>query len=487
MTKPKLTRIPLTPGVYFHKNKAGRIIYVGKAARLRNRVGQYFQAAHLKHADTKTKALVAEIAATDWIEVDSELEALFLESEMIKRYRPHYNILERDDKAWQYVRIDRSSPLPTVTTTRLPLDDGADYCGPYINSPGLRRALKYLRRVFPYSTHKTLPKQACLHYHLGLCPGPETDSFDLLSYRQDLTNLTAYLRGRRKQLVKSLEQAMKLAASAQDYELAARRRNQLRALAYLTQETVFGDKENLDLNKDHALNDLSELLNLSQPPRRIEGFDISHTSGQHTVASMVVFINGASARSDYRKFKMRLAGNDDFAHMAEVIRRRFTTKNLRVWGEPDLVLIDGGRGQLAAASSALSQSQPIMIGLAKKQEQIVISSSLKLNQAKLAALAGYQSLGRNFTLINLPKTSYIIQLLQRIRDESHRFAISYHTLIRAKAQTSSQLTDIPTIGPVTRRKLLSAFGSLKTIRQASPQQLAEVVGTKKAKLIKRWL
>ena len=487
MAKPKLASMPNTPGVYFHKNKLGQIIYVGKAARLRSRVNQYFQAAHLKHADTKTKALVAEITATDWIEVDSELEALFLESEMIKRYRPHYNILERDDKAWQYVRIDRNQSIPTVTTTRLPCDDGADYYGPYISSLGLKRALRYLRKIFPYSTHQTLPKQACLHYHIGLCPGPETDSFDPLSYKQDLSSLIAYLKGQRKQLVKSLDQAMRLAASNQDYELAARRRNQLRALAYLSQETVFGDKENLDLNKDHALSDLTQLFNLTAPPRRIEGYDISHISGQHTVASMVVFLNGASARSHYRKFKMRLPGNDDFAHIAEVIRRRFTTKNLRVWGEPDLVLIDGGRGQLSAALAALEQTELVLIGLAKKQEQIIISHRISLNRQKLAALSGRQTPGRSFVVIDLPKSAHIIQLLQRIRDESHRFAVSYHTVIRAKAQISSQLTDIPTIGPATRRKLLSAFGSLKAIRQASERQLAKVVGQKKAQVLKRSL
>ena len=484
---PKPTNIPTTAGVYFHKNKQAKIIYVGKAARLSSRVGQYFQQSSLKTADTKTRALIAEIDSTDWIEVDSELEALFLESEMIKRYQPHYNILERDDKAWQYVRINRTADCPSLTITRNPLDDGADYYGPYINSLGLRRALKYLRKIFPYSTHSSLPKQACLHYHLGLCPGPETDKFDQASYKQDLSNLVAYLAGRRRQLVKDLKRQMSQAAKACDYELAAKRRDQLQALTYLNQQTIFGDKENLDLSKDHALNDLSELLSLDTPPRRIEGYDISHLSGQHTVASMVVFLNGVSARAHYRKFKMRLAGNDDFAHMAEVIRRRFSAKNQQAWGLPDLVLIDGGRGQLSAAQSATTDLPLVFIGLAKKQEQIITSRQLKINQTKLLALNGQQLTSPDFRVINLPPDSHIIQLLQRIRDESHRFAISYHTTLRAKAQTKSQLDSIPTIGPASKRRLLRAFGSVRAIHQASLPQLTKVVGPKKAKLIKSQL
>ena len=485
MAKP--TKIPAKPGVYFHKDNQAKIIYVGKAARLNARINQYFQAASLRTADAKTKALVAAIAGTDWIETDSELEAVFLEAEMIKRYKPHYNILERDDKAWQYVRIDRQSPYPSLTITRNPLDDKARYYGPYVNSYSLRRALKYLRKVFPYSTHKQLPSRACLDHHLGLCPGPETDQFDLASYRQDLSRLGAYLTGKRRHLVKTLTAEMKLAAAHKNYELAARRRDQLRALSYLNQQTIFGDKENLDLSKDHALDDICRLFKLKSPPRRIEGYDVSHMSAQHTVASMVVFLNGVSSKSDYRRFKLRLPGNDDFAHIAEVVGRRFQSQRSRGWPAPDLVLIDGGPGQLSSALAVAPEAKALFLGLAKKQEQIIVARQTKIDQASLARLAGRQVTKPSFISLELPRDSHLLKLLQRIRDESHRFAVSYHSLLKRQAQTKSQLTDIPTIGPATRRKLLKAFGSLKAIKQASQSELVKVVGQRRAEALASYL
>jgi excinuclease ABC subunit C len=190
--KAKLAELPKTPGVYFHKSTSGEIIYVGKAAVLRNRVRQYFQAS--RNRDPKTEALVNEIADTDWIPVESEIDALFLEAEMIRRYMPRYNILLRDDKSNTYVRIDMKSIYPSVTYTRRPLDDGAVYLGPYLSGYSVKKALKYLRKIFPYSVHTILPKRACLQYHLGLCPGPETGKLDSATYKQTLRKLTMYLK-----------------------------------------------------------------------------------------------------------------------------------------------------------------------------------------------------------------------------------------------------------------------------------------------------
>src|ERR1700754_4572385 len=213
----KLKTLPKEPGVYFHKNAKGDIIYVGKAAVLRNRVRQYFQKSRAR--DPKTEALVAEIVDTDWMVVESELEALFLEAEMIRRYMPQYNILLRDDKSMSYIRIDYDSDYPTVGTTRRPLDDGARYFGPYFSTYGVRQALKLLRRIFPFATRR-IPgqKRATLHYHLGLDPGLEEGRTSLEDYRTNLRKLIAIIQGKRKTIVKELERDMKRAAKAKEFE-----------------------------------------------------------------------------------------------------------------------------------------------------------------------------------------------------------------------------------------------------------------------------
>lgn len=492
----KLAELPKSPGVYFHKNAAGEIIYVGKAAVLKNRVRQYFQKSRAR--DAKTDALVAEIADTDWMVVDSEIEALFLEAEMIRRYLPRYNILLRDDKSDLYVRIDMQNSYPSVTLTRRPIDDGAVYYGPFLNGVALRRALKYLRKIFPYSIHTTLPSRACLQYHLGLCPGPETGKLDSAAYKASLRKLTLYLQGKRVQLVKSLDKEMRQLAKRHEFEAAAHVRNQLFALKSLNKQIIFSDKEFLDLSKDHALYEMVELFGLQQAPRRIEGYDISHMSGTDTVASMVVFTNGVPDKGAYRKFKMRIPGNDDFAHMREVINRRFAEDNVKKWGMPDILLIDGGKGQLGAALMALDergQSVPAF-GLAKQYERIVLrksalegrGSNLTLNREMLLKLNGVVvDESDEFFALQLPESTNIVKLLQRIRDESHRFAVSYHSVLKAKRQTASLLDDIPTIGPSTRKKLLKTFGSLSGVRQARQWELEKVVGPKKAEILRQYI
>jgi excinuclease ABC subunit C len=486
----KLKTLPSEPGVYFHKDKSGQIIYIGKGAFLKNRVRQYFQKS--RHRDPKTEALVAEIYDTDWIIVDSELDALFLEAEMVRRYLPRYNILLRDDKSSLYVRISYESDHPTVSFTRRPLDDKAKYFGPYYNGHDVKKALRTLRRVFPYSTHTpTIPKRACLQYHLGLCPGLEENKTSLNDYRANLRRLMQYMRGERSKILEKMEKDMQHAANKQQFEEAAEIRNKYYSLKAISKQIIFSDREFLDISKDRGLQGLADILGLEKIPRRIEGYDISHMQGTDTVASMVVFTNGIPDKASYRKFKMRIPGNNDFAHMEEVISRRLSETNQKQWGVPDLFLIDGGKGQVSAAIKArdVAEVKRPMIGLAKREEEIVIHESKSNVNVSQVGLQSFQALTHNsedFSLILLPKSSDIVKLLQRIRDESHRFAVSYHTVLKEKRQTTSKLDDIPGVGPTTRKKLIRQFGSAAGVWAASNEELTAVVGNVRASAIKAY-
>jgi len=516
----KLKTLPRTPGVYFHKSASGEVIYVGKAAVLKNRVRQYFQDS--RGRDNKTMALVAEIFDTDWIETESEVDALFLESEMIKRYMPRYNVLLRDDKSQMYVRIDMKSDWPTVSFTRNPADDGADYFGPFYNGFALKKALRYLRRIFPYLTRQRRPGQSKLDEDLGLSP-KISDGSD--AYKAGLRKLISYIKGNRKAIAVELERDMKTAAGLHDFERAASLRNKLHAMQELQRRVMFGDKEFLDISKDKALADLAKLLGLKNIPVRIEGYDISHMSGRQVVASMVVFTNGASDRAEYRKFKVG-EKNDDTGNMYEVIFRRLGERNIKSWGRPDLLLIDGGKGQLSAAIKARDErgiKLPI-ISIAKREEEIIIhKTGSQIDVARIEELqksihqdvsihedndvyvvnlhpaqrnAGSHSKNLrgsaiddgssrdNFTKSSIATTD-IVKLFQRIRDESHRFAVSYHTALKRQNQTKNQLEEIPGIGSKTRAKLLRKFGSVKKIIEADYTELQAEVGSKKADLIKR--
>ena len=484
----RLKELPASPGVYFHKNLAGEIIYVGKAAVLKNRVRQYFQKS--RNRDPKTEALVSEIADIDWMVVDSEIEALFLEAEMIRRYMPRYNILLRDDKSMVYIRIDYDSDYPTVSTTRRPLDDGARYFGPYLSAQPVRQALKLLRRIFPFATRRVYgQKRASLYYHLGLDPGLEEGKTGLDEYRANLRKLMAVIEGKRTNVQKEIEREMRAAARQQNFERAAKLRNQLLALQNLNRQIVFSDKEFLDISKDHALHEVVDLLGLAAFPARIEGYDISHMQGTDVVASMVVFVNGVSDKARYRKFKTIHDHNNDFYNMHETLKRRLSEKNSKAWGTPDLVLIDGGKGQLDAAIRARDERGHAaipFIGLAKREEQIVIqkdASNVVLNQAVLQRLGGFATESEDFILVTVPHSTNLVKLLQRIRDESHRFAVSYHSVLKRKRQTSSILDDVPGIGPATRKKLIRTFGSTRAVASASLSDLTAIVGKKKAEAI----
>lgn len=508
----KLKTLPRSPGVYFHKSSEGEIIYIGKAAVLKNRVKQYFQSS--RDMDVKTRALVAEIHDTDWTETESEIDALFLESEMVKRYMPRYNILLRDDKSQTFIRIDMKSDWPYVCFTRNPADDGADYFGPYYNGHAVKKALRYLRKIFPYYTKP--PKigvRPDLDSHIGLSPKPGTTSDE---YKATLRKLIRYFEGGRKSLAKEIERDMKQAAKEQDFEKAANLRNKLRDLGELQRRIMFGDREFLDISKDRALSDLADLLGLKKLPVRIEGYDISHMGGTNVVASMVVFSNGVSDRAEYRKFKTKIEHNNDTYNMNETLVRRLSPKNIKSWGAPDLLLIDGGKGQLESAIKAQEEREthyPI-ISIAKREEEIIVHKTRSnIDPTKLIELIQnpvddifIESSG-DFYVINLHPGqrnasshsrnlrggsmsnahSDVVKLFQRVRDESHRFAVSYHTVLKRQKQTESVLEEIPGIGPATRKKLIKTFGSLRGVKAATPEQLKAAIGEVKTARIQPYL
>lgn len=410
----KLKTLPNAPGVYFHKNADDEVIYVGKAAVLKNRVRQYF---HKTQKDPKTMALVREIADTDWITVDTEMDALFLESEMIKRYMPKWNILLRDDKTVSYVRIDMKSEVPHVSFTRTPQDDKATYIGPFYGKLAVEKALRILRKVFPYYD-KPYDGKKTLNTDLGLTPGIEIGKTTSQEYKKNLRKLALYLEGGRHKLISELEKQMQQAAKAENFEEAAEVRKQLFGLKELQKKIVFSDKEFLDISSDQALVDLQMALRLPEPPRRIEGYDISHQSGTNVVGSMVVFTNGASDRAEYRKFKLRQQRNDDTKNLREVVERRLKHSE---WPFPNLVILDGGIGQVNAVKDLLVEHNIAVIGRDKSG-----------NHTRNAEVRIIIPQTDGYRTILLSPGSHIAKLIARIDDEAHRFAITYHTLLKRK-------------------------------------------------------
>ncbi len=414
----KLKTLPAAPGVYFHKATNGEVIYVGKAAVLKNRVRQYF---HKTQKDPKTEALVKEIADTDWIVVDTEMDALFLESEMIKRYMPKWNILLRDDKTVSYVRINMRSEVPYVSFTRTPQDDKAVYIGPFYGKTAVAKALRILRRVFPYYD-KPYDGKKTLNTDLGLTPGIEVGRMSAQEYKKNLRKLRLYLEGGRHKLISEIEKQMQQAAKEERFEEAAELRKQLFGLRELQKKIVFSDKEFLDISSDQALVDLQKLLGLADPPRRIEGYDISHQSGTNVVGSMVVFANGVSDRSEYRKFKLRNQRNDDTANLREVIERRLKHQE---WDFPNLVILDGGLMQVNAVRDLLWNKNIAVIGRDKSGDH-TRNAAVRIIIPKI---------GENQEVMLSPD-SHVAKLIARIDDEAHRFAITYHTLLKRKSMLS---------------------------------------------------
>lgn len=411
----KLKAIPLTSGVYLMKDHAGKVIYAGKAVSLRKRVRSYFT--HSSNILPKTRLLVGEVADIDCIETSSEAGALLLEASLIKKYKPKYNIELRDDKSYPYIEI-AGEPFPKVSIQRPRAKrKGCRYYGPYVEARLIREALSIIRRIFPFCTCEPLAHKECLDHHLGLCEAPCVGKISRRDYARNIRNVCLILDGKKDALYKGLKMDMESLARDRKFEQAARVRDQIRAIGALYAGTR-------DINYYKEVEQLQRALGLPRRPERIETFDISNIMGSQAVGSMVSFLNGKPDKSNYRRFRIKeTEGIDDFRMIAEVVRRRYRRLKEEGLSYPDLIVIDGGKGQLSAARGeldALGAAIPVA-ALAKREEEVFLPKR------------------RN--PIRLPRHSLALQLLQRMRDEAHRFAVMYHRHLRKKTMLGLCHTD----------------------------------------------
>ena len=504
----KLSQLPHKPGVYLMKDRFGTVIYVGKARDLRKRVNQYFHPSRRMGWDLKFNALVEAIHDLDVHVVKSEPEALLLEGKLIKEFHPRYNVSFRDDKRFLLLKVNLNDPIPRFTLTRLRTDDGARYFGPFAHSGALRNTLTLIRRQFNLRGCRPLtPTDAdykhCLYGNLKWCTAPCIGNVTREQYLEQITAACDFLDGQCEEMAEQLEAEMKKAAVAQDYEKAAELRDAVADLKRTTRKTEKFERIPYTLpvaiDPQRDLDELGKALAMPAPPGRIEGFDISNISGTFSVASMVSFKNGRPDRANYRRFKMKtVVGQDDFACMAETIRRRYArllreqkgeaggvdedqesgkaiVEELRTLIErpreapkepsggapalPDLILVDGGKGQLNAACLELEKlglSHIPIVGLAKEFEEIYRPGESEP--------------------LRLSRDTGALKLLQRIRDESHRVANSYNAQLRIKRISESILDEFPGIGEQRKAALLKKFGSVHRLRTATLEQIAEVPG-----------
>jgi excinuclease ABC subunit C len=577
----KLPHLPDSPGVYLWKDAEGTVLYVGKAKRLRSRVRSYF--AHDHFESVRTQALVRLIAELDTIVVPTEAHALILEANLIKEYRPRFNIALRDDKSYPYIKVTLQEPFPRVVVTRRLVNDGARYFGPYTDVGAMRRALNVVKRIFTvrscvYELPDDRPDRPCLDYHIGRCKAPCVDYQSRSDYRSMIDEVVLFLDGRTDEVVRRVRERMVQASAQLNFERAAELRDALRHLEQMEEPTVVvqvegGDRdvvgyardgddacvtilrvrggrllardqrflENLDDEPDAAalsaylartyvssteragellvpfdfedrpvleeslggtrvvvpqrgskrelvqlaeqnarhlleefklaafeaeerasspVYELQRELGLQKIPRSMICFDISTAQGTDTVGSCVWFENGRPKRSEYRKFKVKtVEGTDDFASMREVVGRYFTRRRDEEKPFPDLVVVDGGKGQLNAAHEALSAlglGELPLISLAKKDEEVFL-------------------LGRQESL-RIPRRSPALRTLQQARDEAHRFAVTYNRTRRSMRTLTSELLRIPGVGPSKRRALLRAFGSLQGVKDATTESIAALPG-----------
>jgi excinuclease ABC subunit C len=605
----KLARLPAEPGVYTFKDARGEVLYVGKAKSLRNRVRQYFQRDGA--LAPKTVAMVSHVGDLETIVVRSEKEALLLEANLIKTHRPRYNVVLRDDKAHLHLRFDMTARFPRLQLVRRPRKDRALYFGPFASAWSARQTERTLHRFIPirscndhkFRSHRLRP---CLEYQIKRCAAPCVGYVDDAAYRELAEQARLFLSGKSDELVAGLRQKMAAAAEREDFEAAARIRDQIAAIEETLERqqavsTTFADQDAVGLyregsqvevrvlrvregkllgsdrvemepteaadeeilgavltqyyradrfippeilipldledrearaellserrgkpvriaapergekrrlvelaveNAQHAfreqrveaaheaalLEELARRLGLPRPPRRIEGYDISNTMGQQSVGSMVVFEEGRAARGAYRRYRIKsVAGANDFASLYEVLRRRFRPDGKDAGVRPDLILIDGGRGQLSAALEALRDAGvpldgPDRVSVLAFAKEKFVESKRRLGRAMPSAPGAGPTTGERVFLpgrtepLLLPPTSSALFLLERVRDEAHRFAITYHRELRRRRALRSVLEEIPGIGAARKRALLTHFGSLKRVKGATPEELAAVPG-----------
>jgi excinuclease ABC subunit C len=593
-----LRKLPDRPGVYLMKDTRGDVLYVGKAQSLRSRVRSYWQKKGGYGEVHRIREVIDRVADVEYTLTDSVSEALLLEANLIKRYKPRFNVRLKDDKSYPYIKITLGDDFPRIERTRKLLNDGSRYFGPYASASSVDESMNLVRRLFPFRTctidikdGQRALQRPCLLYHIKRCQGPCIEAIDKTAYRADIAQVELFLEGRQETLVKALAAEMKAASERQDYERAGVLRDKIRAIertmesqkmaafarteldlvglarqdnqaavqlfairngkligrdvylleaardasddevlegfvlqyyaratstppqvfvpslpaeatdveAFLTERrggpvhlripqrgekrelmalatrnaTETLAREQARWMADHgktlaALEELAESLGLPAPPMRIECYDISNFQGRESVASMVVFEDGKPRTGEYRRFRIKsVVGANDFASHQEVLRRRFRRATMgeegneeeRRWKLPDLVIVDGGKGQVSAAAEVLDElglHDLPLAGLAKEREELFLP-------------------GRSEPIV-LPPTSTALYLVQRIRDEAHRFAITYHRDLRAKASIRSGFDDLEGVGPKRRQALLRVFGSLKRVREAPVEQIAAVPG-----------
>jgi excinuclease ABC subunit C len=427
-----LSAIPHSPGVYLMRDRTGHILYIGKARDLAKRVASYF--AKRSDETAKVAALVASIHHIDYLPAESEREALIIEQNLIRRLQPYFNTMWKDDKTYPHVKLTWKEDFPRIFLTRKIVRDGSKYFGPYSNVTPIKRLLRYLwkQHMFPlrpcryeFSDKNPLPLEKakqCLYYHTKECPAPCVGRISKTDYRQIAKEAGLFFRGNFGPLEIAWQKEMKEASTAQNYERAAQLRDNLEALGHMNERVTVHQIDLSDVtdrvDRSRAITALQKALNLKIPPIRIECFDISHFQGTETVASMVAFERGEPKKEDYRKFKIRtVRGIDDFASMGEVVGRRYRRLRDENRKLPDLVLIDGGKGQLQAAQKAIRQVLdsariPAMASLAKREEELFLPD--------------------HEHSVRLPLDSPAMHLVQHVRDEAHRFAITFHRQRRAK-------------------------------------------------------
>lgn len=406
--KERIRQVPDQPGIYIFKDADGRILYVGKASSLRKRVRSYFQPS--RRFGPRLEALVSNVRDVEWLVTPSESEALLFEANLIKEHRPKYNVALRDDKSYPLIKITMAEEYPRVLVGRGRKSDGSLYFGPYTDAKLLRQAVKAIRRIFPFCTCRPMPKKACVYYDLGLCPAPCEEKISREEYLENIKNIALFIEGKRDELLRKFSEIMKRLSEERRFEEAARVRDRIEALGKAVLKREKGDLGG-------GLSELKTILGLGKEPKYIEAFDISNIKGQEACGSMVTFKDGRPDKSKYRMFKIRqVEGQDDYAMMREVVRRRYTGTLKDKHPVPDLIIIDGGRGHLSVAAEEVRRAglaDVAIIGIAKVFEHIY-------------------TLDRD-TPIALAPSSKALQLIQRIRDESHRFAIKYHHILRRKA------------------------------------------------------
>jgi excinuclease ABC subunit C len=468
--RQKLKDIPDKPGVYLMKDADGNVIYVGKASSLKKRVMSYFRS----HTNLSPRVgrLVSSIYDIDYVMTGSEAESLLLEASIVKEYHPKYNVELKDDKRYPSLYLTTNEQYPRLTIARKRLKPYGIYFGPYTDAGLLRAALSDIRRMFPLRTCRLMPKSTCLNYHIGQCMAPCIGRVTPEVYGSLVKELVMFLKGRKRDLLGDLQKRMKKASEQLDFEEAARLRDRIQALSgvvgVLSAAGKAGRKRKADdgssggtpAGGENEYEGLRLLLGLRSVPRRIESFDISTIHGAESVGSMVSFFDGQPDKSQYRRLRIKTVGGiDDYGMIREVVGRRYKRLVEENSELPDLIVIDGGRGHVQSAVLKLKEfgleNIPVL-GIAKRFEHIYLPDHVEP--------------------VVLARNSAVLNYLKRIRDEAHRFALSYHKVLRRRTVRSSELDDIEGIGEKRRAGLLKHFISVEDVGKATVEELIKVEG-----------